>query len=401
MRNSLDKRKVYLDHAAATPLHPAVTDVVTAALQDIYGNAGSFYQVGRQAFDMLAKARQTVADALSVSSDEIIFTGSGTESDNVAILGLARAHKKYGSHVVVSAIEHPAVLAAADTLAREGFSVTRVLPDAYGVVSAAAIQAACTTETILVSVMYANNEIGTIEPIRAISEVLKEIREDDFTPLFHTDACQTPGLLPTQPRELGVDAMTINSAKVYGPKGVGVLYLKAGTKLTPLIVGGHQEHGLRAGTENVPLIAGAAEALRLSVTEQSAEAARLSQLQRYSMSEIEQLLPQALLNGHPTERLPNNLHYCFPNIEGESLILLLDQTGIAAATGSACSSSDLEPSHVLTAIGRSEDIIHGSLRLTMGRSTTKEDLDYTLHHLTRAVERLQSFTASGIKSKQT
>jgi cysteine desulfurase len=398
MWNSVDKPEIYLDHAAATPVHPAVIDVVSKTLREVYGNAGSFYRAGRRAFDILQSARQTIAETLQVSAGEIIFTSSGTEADNLAVLGLARAYKDRGNHVVISAIAHPAVLAVDEKSQREGFVVTKVLPDEYGVVSVAAIQTACTPETILVSVMYANNEIGTIEPIKEIVASLKHVRDDDFTPLFHTDACQTLGLIPTLPRELGVDAMTLNSAKVYGPKGVGVLFLKKDTRLSPLIVGGHQEHNLRAGTENVPLIAGTAEAFKIAVAEQTTEATRLRKLQSYFMTEMKRALPQAILNGHSTDRLPNNLHYCFPHIEGESLVLLLDQAGIATATGSACSSGDLEPSHVLTAIGRDEEIIHGSLRLTMGRGTTQEDLDYTLAMLTKAVERLESLSINNIRT---
>lgn len=398
MRNSLVGHNVYLDHASATPLHPAVAELVCRTMSEVYGNPGSLYQVGRRAYDLILASRRIVADTLKVLPGEIIFTGSGTEADNLAIIGMARAYKEYGNQIVISAIEHPAVIEATEVLKQEGFMITKVMPDEYGVVSATAVKSVCTDQTILVSIMYANNEIGTVEPIREISNALKTVRSDGFTPLFHTDACQTPGLIATYPNELGVDAMTINSAKVYGPKGVGVLFIKSGVKVKAMIVGGHQEFGIRAGTENVPLIAGAAEAFRLAVAGQRTEADRLGSLQRYFMNEIARLLPQAILNGHQTSRLPNNLSYCFPDIEGESLVLLLDQSGVAVATGSACSSGDLSPSHVLVAIGRKDDIIHGSLRLTMGSSTTKDDLDYTLSVLVKSVERLQSMTASGITS---
>ncbi|MCA9357469.1 cysteine desulfurase [Candidatus Nomurabacteria bacterium] len=398
MSNSLDKSVIYLDHAASTPIDPEVLAVMSLAYSTTYGNPSSLHQIGRQAVDTLDTARTRIATTLEVKPDEIIFTGSGTESDNLAIIGIARANQMHGRHIVVSSIEHKAVLAAAHTLEKEGFSITYIKPDEAGIISVEAVLSAVTTDTILISIMYANNEIGTVQPIKAISEALKNIRPDQTYPIIHTDACQAPGMLPISPTTLDVDAMTLNGAKVYGPKGVGLLYLKKGIAIEPVLVGGGQEGGLRAGTESVPLILGFALALEKAVANTKKESVRLRSLQQFFIAELESKLSVVILNGHRTERLSNNINICIPDVEGESLVLLLDQANICCATGSACSAQDLEPSHVLRAIGRNDDIIHGSLRFSLGKSTTKKDLQYTVETLVASVTRLKSITASTVSA---
>ncbi|MCA9354577.1 MAG: cysteine desulfurase [Candidatus Kaiserbacteria bacterium] len=391
--NQIETRKVYLDHAAATPVDPEVAALLLQHTSETYGNASSMYEIGRKAHDTLAAARQSVAASLAVEPSEIIFTGSGTESDNLAILGAARARKDRGKHIVVTAIEHKAVLAAAKVLERDGFAVTYVPVESSGIASVGDVLAAVRPDTTLVSVMYANNEIGTIQPIAEIAQALRQINEAK-RPLFHTDACQTAGQLEVLPRELGVDLLTLNGAKIYGPKGLGMLYVRRGVRLEPLIVGGGQEGGLRAGTENAALIAGFAKALELAVVRRAAEAARLTDLRNHFWHQLHTVLPDIVMNGDPDVRLPNNLHITVPTLEGESLVLELDHYGIAAATGSACSAHDLTPSHVLQAIGIPDGLIHGSLRFTLGRETTKDDLEYTVQCLKKSVDRLRQLTAA-------
>lgn len=386
---------IYLDHAAATPLDPRVYEAMLPYLADIFGNPSSIHHVGRAASDALRAARATLANALAVDPHEIILTGSGTESDNLAIIGLARAQRQagHGNHLIISAIEHKAVMTAADRLREEGFSVTILPVDHDGLLELTTLEEALTEDTMLVSIMYANNEIGTIQPIREIATLLAAHSVNKRPPLFHTDACQAAGQLPVAPRTLGVDAMTINSAKLYGPKGIGLLYLRKGLAIQPLISGGQQEDGRRAGTENVALAIGFAKALELAVRTTDSEAGRLAALRDHFLSELRTRLPSLLLNGHPTKRLPNNVHICLPDVEGEALLLRLDHAGICAATGSACNATDLSPSHVLTAIGRGDELIHGSLRFTLGRDTTAADLTKTAEVLTKVVSELRAISA--------
>lgn len=389
-------RTIYLDHAAATPLHAPVYEAMLPHLRDTYGNPASIHHAGRAAAGVLAAARASLASSLAVAPSEIILTGSGTESDNLAILGLARANTARGKHIIVSAIEHQAVLAAAAKLEAEGYTVTYLPVDEHGLVELAQLQKALRKDTSLVSIMYANNEIGTIEPIKEIAELLQAHCKTDARPLFHTDACQAADTLSIRPHELGVDALTLNSAKTYGPKGIGLLWVRSGVALEPISVGGHQEDGRRAGTPNVALAVGFAKALELAVADTETTRCRLAALRDHFLTELHRYVPSLLLNGHPTKRLANNVHLCIPHVEGESLVLMLDAAGICASTGSACNAADLEPSHVLAAIGRSEDIIHGSLRLTLGRDTTKADLTYTAKTLGRITNKLLTMTASGL-----
>lgn len=390
---------VYLDYAATTPMDPRVLDFMLPYFSSRFGNASSMYGSGRRAARAIADAKAVVARVLSCNSEEIIFTGSGTESDNFALLGVARANRAHGKHIIISAIEHKAVLEPAKQLEHEGFEVSVAPVLKSGLLDLVAFERLLRDDTLLVSVMYANNEIGTVEPIAEIAALIKEHRmparglaAKQF-PLLHTDACQAAGFLSLNVRELGVDLMTLNSSKIYGPKGVGLLYKKSGVRIEPLIVGGEQEGGLRAGTESVPLIVGCTEALRLAEKERKEESARLTEMRDYFIERLRTKIPEASLNGHPTIRLPNNAHLSFPHIEGESILLMLDRVGVEASTGSACSARDLRPSHVLLALGQDAELAHGSIRFSLGRYTTREELDYTLSVLPGIVRRLNSLSA--------
>lgn len=394
MQHQVNEKITYLDYAAATPLSEVARKAMEESYNTVYGNPSSVHPVGRRSYDALWNSRKQLASALSVDPKEIILTGSGTEADNLAVLGLARAHRAHGRHIIVSAIEHKAVLMAARQLEQEGFLVTYLPVDKDGTVPPLELQAALRPATILVSIMYANNEIGTIEPIKEVVEVCRAYQSESQYPLVHTDACQAVGMLPVAPRALGVDAMTINSSKIYGPKGIGLLYLRGGVKVEPFVVGGAQEGGVRAGTESTALAAGFAAAVSEAVANRETYAARLRGLQEHFISELQKNVPQCTFNGHPTNRLPNNVHITIPDVEGESLVLLLGEAGICAATGSACSSEELAPSHVLTAIGQDEEVIHGSLRFTLGRDTTKDELTRTARTLAEVVSWLRSVTAS-------
>jgi cysteine desulfurase len=334
-----------------------------------------------------------VAKILGAGPEEIIFTGSGTESANLAISGIAKAYKNKGNHIIVSKTEHKAVLESAKKLEKEGFRITYLNVDSQGIIKLNELKKALDRKTILVSIMYANNEIGTIQPIRKISQIIKKFRRENLLPAFHSDACQAAGALSLKVNDLGVDLLTLNGSKIYGPKGVGCLYVNKNYKIEPLIVGGSQESGLRAGTENQALIVGFAEALKLAEQLRKKEGQRLRNLRNYFIKKVLKLIPHCQLNGHPKKRLPNNINLSFAGIEGESLVLKLDQYGISASTGSACTSYDLAPSHVLSAIGLPDNLAHGSLRLTLGRKTTKEDLDYVLKILPKIMEELRKMSA--------
>lgn len=382
-------KKIYLDHASTTPTDPDILREMMHYGGKEYSNPSSLHTSGRKAKAVLDVSREKIAGLINCEPSEIIFTGSGTEADNLAIMGIARAHKASGNHIIISAIEHKAVLQAARELEKDGFEVSVVPVDRYGMVDIMKCLSLIKKETILVSVMYANNEIGTIEPIQELGQAIHACRGARDYPFFHTDACQAAGYLSLDVRELHVDLMTLNSSKNYGPKGVGLLFKRNGIRISPLVVGGDQERGLRAGTENIGLIHGFASALQKAQANREKESLRVEQLRTYFLSGLQKRIPQMKLNGHPTQRLPNNIHISIPDVEGESMLLLLDQKGIEASTGSACSSFDLKPSHVLLAINQDEEIIHGSIRFTLGKSTAQEDLDYVLkvfpsivHHLT-------------------
>jgi cysteine desulfurase len=391
-------KTIYLDHAASTPLREGVLQAMLPYLEGEYGNPSSLHHRGRKAHGALLDARSRVAEFLQVKAHEVIFTGGGTEANNLALFGVAYAYANHGKHILVSQIEHPSILSAAEKLSAEGFNVEYVPVDVHGQVSTEDVLHRVRKDTILISIMYANNEIGTVQPIQKLSKSLEEIRNGMGLPFLHTDACQATGQLPVSPSRMGVNLMTLNSSKAYGPKGVGMLYVKEGVKVQPQLVGGAQERGMRSGTENVAGIVGFAYALQKAIDMQALYAERLSGLRDLFVAMLLEALPQAVVNGHRAERLPNNVHVSLPYIEGEALLLMLDTYGICASTGSACSTHNLVPSHVLRAIGQSHELIHGSLRFTLGESTTEEELIYTARSLKMCAERLMAISPLPLKT---
>ena len=388
-------RRVYLDHAATTPVDPRVKKAMLPFLEKEFGNPSALYRSGRVSKEALKSVREKVAHILNCLPDEIIFTGSGTESDALALLGVMRKAKK--GHLITTAIEHHAVLYNAEALEKEGYDVTYVGVDKDGLVNPKDIASALRPDTMLVSTMYANNEIGTIEPITEIAKVIREFkrslgRRPFEPPFFHTDACQAAGYLDLNIQKLGVDLMTINGSKIYGPKGTGLLYVRKGLPIIPLWRGGGQENKLRSGTENIAGIVGLGEALAFVEETKQKENARLSKLRDYFIKGIMERVPKVVLNGHPRERLPNNVNVSILDIEGEALLLYLDHYGIEASTGSACDSLTLDPSHVILALGRPYEFAHASMRFTLGKSTTKEDLNYVLDVLPVTVKLLRKIS---------
>jgi cysteine desulfurase len=388
-------KEIYLDYAATTPLDARVRRAMEPYWSKEFGNPSSLHKKGVAAKKALENSRRTIVGILGCKSSEIIFTGSGTEAINLGLIGVARAYKFSGAHVVTTRIEHHAVLHSVDALRREGFDVTAVGVSEEGVVDPEKIERAIRPDTILLSVMYANNEIGTIQGVAMIGKIIRDVRvsrlkEKNRTPLyFFTDACQAAGACSLKVEQLGVDLMAINGSKMYGPKGIGCLYVCSGIKIEPVIFGGGQEHGLRSGTENIPAIVGFARALEIAEKMRSKENIRLIFLRDWFVAKLLQEVPGALLNGHPTQRLPNNINISIPDIEGEAAVIYLDAKGIFCSTGSACSSASLEPSHVILEIGRSPDLAQGSLRFTLGRATTKKDLEYVLKVLPGVVKKLR------------
>lgn len=379
--------KIYMDNAATTPLKREVLDAMMPYLTEEYGNASSIYATGRDAKRALDEARQTVADALGAKANEIYFTSCGSEADNWAIQGVAYANKNRGRHIISSQIEHHAVLHTLQYLEKQGFEVTYLPVDEYGLVRIDDLRDAIRPDTILITIMYANNEIGTIEPISELAQIAREHKIP-----FHTDAVQAVGHVPINVKELGVDLLSLSAHKLYGPKGVGALYIKNGVKLDNFLHGGAQERGRRAGTENVAGIVGLAKAIELATADIDGNMARLTALRDKLISGIQAQIPYCRLNGHPTKRLCNNVNFSFEFIEGESLLLMLDMKGVAASSGSACTSGSLDPSHVLLAIGLKHEIAHGSLRLSIGDFTTEEDIDYVLEVLGPIVQRLRDIS---------
>lgn len=384
---------IYLDHAATTPVDARVLEVMLPFFSERFGNPSSIYTIGQDARAGLDWARGTLAELLGCQSRELLFTSGATESNNLAIKGVAWWHRfnapERGNHLVVSAIEHHAVLHAAESLVAHGFEISFVQPDADGLIQPNAVGAALRPDTCLVSIMYANNEIGTIQPIREIAALA---HSRGIT--VHTDAVQAAGALPLNVDELGVDLLSLSAHKFYGPKGVGLLYVRRRTPLEWQQHGGGQESARRGGTENVPSIVGMAAALALATDEMGERTRRLQQLRDKLTEGILERVPDARLNGHPTERLPNNVNLSFEGVEGETLLLNLDMLGIAASSGSACSTGSTEPSHVLTAIGLSPDTARGSLRLTLGKDTTDAEIKRTIDAVTETVMRVQSLAES-------
>lgn len=385
--------RIYLDNAATTKPDQRVLLVMEEAARETYGNPSSLHKEGVLAKKMLAEARKDVADVLHAEPSEIIFTGGGTEGNNLALFGAVTDPKS--SHIIVSAIEHPSVLECARELEKRGAEVTYLLPDQEGIISAKSVQGALRENTVLVSVMYANNEIGTVQPIAEIAKVIREWRKAKSQKLkaesflsFHTDACQAANYLSMNVLKLGVDLLTMNASKIYGPKGVGALYVKRGTKLAPAVFGGGQEGGIRSGTENLPGVIGFSEALRITEKMKEKESVRLSRLRDFFVRGIFAKFPNAVLNGSATERLPNNVNISFPGVDGEQLVIWLDARGIAASTGSACANiSDTgKVSHVLIAIGVDTPRAAGTVRFTLGRETRKEDILQTVSALQNIVK---------------
>lgn len=391
---SRPKTFIYMDHAATTPMAPEVKDAMLPYFTDDFGNPGGFYELGRIAKEAVDDSRASIAKHLGCSANEILFTGSGTESDNLAIFGIARRHSNKGKHIITSAIEHHAVEYPCRQLAKEGFEITRLPVDRSGKVSVKDLKAALRDDTILVSIMTANNEIGTIQAIAEMGAVLK-----DHQAYFHTDACQAAGAMDINVDKLGVDLLTLNGSKVYGPKGIGLLYLRKGVSIKPLIYGGGQERGLRGGTENVAYIVGFAKALDLAHENQVEEVARLTKLRDYMTEGLLQSIPKSLLNGHPTDRLPNSVNVTVLDIEGEAFTLFLNELGIYASTGSACTSLSLDPSHVILATGLPYECAHGSMRFTLGRHTSKEDVDYVLDVVPKIVKILRKISPLNLDEK--
>jgi len=376
---------IYMDYAATTPLDDAVLDAMLPWLRSEYGNPSSPYAAARKVRAAIDEARAQVADAIGAGPSEVYFTSGGTEALNLAVKGVAFAQRERGrDHVVVSAVEHRAVLEAAAFLERQGFAVAHVPVDRYGVASAEAVAEAMRPTTALVAVMHANNEIGTIQPVEAIGRLTKERGVP-----FLVDAVQSAGLLEVNVDDIGCDLLAVSAHKLYGPKGVGALYVRRGTKVEPLLHGGGQERGLRAGTENVAGIVGLAAALRAAVANRREAALALTALRDRLIEDIRRRVPDATLNGHPTRRLPNNVHFSFPGINGESLLMNLDLAGVAASSGSACTSGSLEASHVLLALGLPKEMAAAGLRLTLGKHTSREDVAAVADIVAETIHRLR------------
>lgn len=380
-------RKVYLDNAATTALSPRVLEAMLPYFTQYYGNPSSVHAFGREAKQGLDKARDQVAKALHCEPSEVIFTGCGTESDNTVLLGVAQRYGDKGKHIITTNVEHHAILHTCEYLEKQGYSVTYLPVDQDGLVTAEQVAAAIRPDTILVSIMFANNEVGTIMPIQEIGVVCKEKGV-----LFHTDAVQAVGHIPVDVQAMHIDMLSLSAHKFHGPKGVGALYCRKGIRLPSYIMGGAQERGRRAGTENVAGIVGLGAAIQLATEQLEENRANMTALRDRLMTGIQARISEVKLNGHPTNRLPNNVNFSFKYIEGESILLMLDMNGIAASSGSACTSGSLDPSHVLLALGLPHEIAHGSVRLTLGDETTEEDIDYTIDVLEKTVARLRAMS---------
>ncbi len=388
---TMSEKIIYMDHSATTPVRPEVLQAMLPHFVSDFGNPSSIYTIGQEARKALDDARERIARIIGARMSEIVFTSGGTESDNAALKGVAFALRSLGNHIITTTIEHHAVLHTCYQLEQFGFDVTYVPVDEYGIVDPADIMNAITDETILVSVMMANNEIGTVEPISEISRLVKaEAKRRGRTIIMHTDAVQAAGFLDINVRSLGVDLMSLSAHKIYGPKGVGMLYIKRGTPFEEQNAGGGQERQRRSGTENVPGIVGFGEALSLAVSERAQNAAHCIRLRDRLTQGIFESIERVRLNGHPEHRLPNNVNISFEGVEGEPILLGLDFSGVCASSGSACSSASLEPSHVLLAIGLSADLAQGSLRITLGRDNTEEDVDYLLSILPDMISKLRA-----------
>lgn len=383
---TVEDKAVYMDNSATTPVRKEVVEAMLPYMTENFGNPSSIYEIGKISKHAIDSARKKVADAIGAEESEIYFTSGGTESDNWAIKGMAFANRNKGKHIITSSIEHHAVLHTCAWLEGQGFEVTYLPVDKYGMVSPDELRKAIRDDTILVSIMLANNEIGTIQPVEEIGKIAKENRI-----YFHTDAVQAIGHVPIDVKKMNIDLLSLSGHKFEGPKGCGALYVRKGVKIEPLLHGGAQERKRRAGTENVPGIAGLGKAIELATAEIEESNRTLMELRERLIKELLKI-PKTHLNGHPTQRLANNVNVTFEYIEGESLLLLLNAKGIFASTGSACNSTSLEPSHVLTACGVPHEIIHGSLRLSLGRMNTSEDVDRVLEAVPEIVQKLRNMS---------
>jgi cysteine desulfurase len=386
-------RQVYLDYSATTPVKEEVLQEMIPYFTDKFGNPSSLYTIGQESKNALGLARERVATLIGAEPREIFFTSSGTEADNWAVIETAMSKRNRGKHIITTAIEHHALLHSAEHLAKEGFDVTYLGVNEDGFVELEELKKAIRPDTTLISIMYANNEIGTIEPIEEIAAIAKEQGI-----IFHTDAVQALGNVPIDVKALGVDMMSLSGHKIYGPKGVGALYIRRGIALPPYLFGGAQENNKRAGTENLTGIVGFGKAAELAGKNLAFHIENISKLRDYFLAQVEERIPDLRINGSLKHRLPGNANITFKYIEGEALLLLLDMQGIAVSTGSACSSASLTPSHVLEAIGVPVEQIHGSVRFTVGDFTTKDDLDYTVDVLVGAVEKLRSISSMSKES---
>lgn len=382
----MEKRLIYLDNAATTKTHPDVVSAMLPYFSEYFGNPSSLYDLAATSRTAVEEARGKVAAAIGSAPDQVYFTSGGTESDNWAIRGVATAHAKKGQHIITSQIEHHAVLHTCEALEKEGYEVTYLPVDEFGRVRVADLLAAIRDDTILITIMLANNEIGTIQPIAEIGEIARSKKI-----VFHTDAVQAVGQIPVDVNALNVDLLSLSSHKFSGPKGIGALYIRKGTRIAPFMHGGAQEKRRRAGTENVPGIVGLGAAIDRAVAQMPEKTERILKLREKLIAGLG-AIPASRLNGHPKERLPNNVNFIFEYIEGESILLLLNAYGIAGSTGSACTSASLDPSHVLLACGIPHEVAHGSLRLTLGEETTEEEIDYVLEIVPKVVQRLRDMS---------
>ena len=381
-------QRVYLDNAATTMVRQEVVDAMLPVFTEFYGNPSSLHTFAQEAGKLMEDARGKVAAAIHAQPSEIYFTAGGSESDNTILRGVAAAQAKKGRHIITSAIEHHAILYTLEEMEKEGVAEVTVLPvDEFGLVSAQQVRAAIRPDTVLVSIMFANNEVGTIEPIAEIGQVCREANV-----LFHTDAVQAVGHVPIDVQNMNIDLLSMSAHKFHGPKGIGALYVKKGVRLPSLIIGGGQERKHRAGTENVPGMVGMGVALEHAVAHMPENAAYMTRLRDKLISGIAAAIPDVKLNGHPTTRLPNNVNFSMRYIEGESILLMLDINGIAASSGSACTSGSLDPSHVLLAMGLTHEVAHGSLRMTLSEFTTEQEIDYVLELLPQIIQRLRDMS---------
>lgn len=381
------KGKIYMDNAATTPVREEVLEAILPYFREYYGNASSVYAIAKESKKALERARAQVAAAIGAKPEEIYFTAGGSESDNMALRGVVNASRQEKKHIITTKIEHHAILHTAEYLEKKGVEVTYLGVDEFGCVSPAEVEQAIRPETILISVMFANNEIGTIQPIQEIGAIAKK-----HGILFHTDAVQALGHMPIDVDSMHIDLLSMSGHKLGAPKGIGAIYIRKGSRVAPLIFGGAQERKQRAGTENIPGIVGMGLAAELAVKEMDEMTEKLTALRDKLIGGILEKIPHSRLNGHPEKRLPGNCNISFEFIEGESLLLLLDTLGVAASSGSACTSGSLDPSHVLMAIGLPHEVAHGSLRLTLDRDNTEEDVDFVLEKLPAIVQRLRDMS---------